>query len=139
MEYDVITYNPDNPKLPFSFYVQSKGLWSGRPMTRPRPNSFIVTARNKEERLKLFNYVYILWKLERFNIELVGSVIPFLRIRDFKKVLNETIKDPSIDHSKIRFVFSLIVILRRKQINLTHQISNLKSLESLYIRKHIKL
>ena len=139
MEYDVITYNPDNPKLPFSFYVQSKGLWSGRPMTRPRPNSFIVTARNKEERLKLFNYVYILWKLERFNIELVGSVIPFLRIRDFKKILNETIQDPSLDHSKIRFVFSLIVILRRKQINLTHQISNLKSLESLYIRKHIKL
>lgn len=139
IKYEVKTYSPDSVKQPNTFYVLSKGLWSGRPMNRPRPNSFEVSTKSPEEKLRLFNYVYILWKCEHFSRELKGSVIPFIRISDFKNVLDKALYNPEIDHSKIRFVFSLIVGIRRKQLNLTDQIQKLKELENLCIRKYVRL
>ena len=136
----IYTYNPKEQNRPdLAFYVLSKGLNSGRPSMRSCPNCFVVKSDTKEERNLLFNYVYILWKADKFSMYFVGSVIPFLRITDFKKVLNETLQNQSLNHHKIRFVFSLIVSMKRKQDIFAEKIKTLRSLENAYIRQHIKL
>ena len=136
----VYTYNPvEKNRDELAFYVLSKGLNSGRPSMRSNPYFFVVKADTKEERNLLFNYVYILWKADKFGPNLVGSVIPFLRVTDFKKILNDTLKDQTLDHSKIRFVFSFIVTIKRKRDIFEEKIKLLKSLENAYIRNQIKL
>lgn len=137
---EIVTYNPKNPqKQPHSFFVLNKGLHSGRPMMRSCPNCFMVTARDTDEMRRLFNYVYIIWRSDKFNPYLVGSVIPFLRIGDFKSVLQSTMNNPDLNHGKIRFVFSLLVAMRRRQQVLDAQIRNLRQQENICIRDFVRL
>jgi hypothetical protein len=99
----------------------------------------MVSADSKTELMKLYNYAYLLWKSNKFSMFLVGSVIPFLRIQDFKKILFETMNNPNLDHSKVRFVFSIVVSLKRRQEDFNNKIIQLRKIEKAYIREHIKL
>jgi hypothetical protein len=137
---NIVTYNPKQTLKPeFAFFVLSKGLNAGRCMKHSCPNCFMVSADSKTELMKLYNYAYLLWKSNKFSMFLVGSVIPFLRIQDFKKVLFETMNNPNLDHSKVRFVFSIVVSLKRRQEDFNSKIIQLRKIEKAYIREHIKL
>jgi hypothetical protein len=134
----IITYNPKKPQVhQFSFYVLSKGIYSGRPMKHPCANCFIVIAESEFEKRRIVNYVYILWKSKAFEQLLIGSVILFLRITDFKKLLVNTINDKTLNHDNIWFCFSMIVTLKRKQAFFKEKIRDLKVAERTYIKKYI--
>jgi hypothetical protein len=64
------------------FFILSKGYNAGKPLEKPCPNCFIVTADNEEHKHKLFWICYSLWKSGTYLPLLSGSVIPFLHIRD---------------------------------------------------------
>lgn len=66
-------------------YILSKGLNSGKPQKTPFTNSFVVTFSNKEEAEMIYWLIYSLWKAKFWHQYLCGSVIPFLRIHEFKK------------------------------------------------------
>lgn len=66
-----------------SFYIQSKGLHSGRPLRKPIANCFVVYSSDEF----LFSRVYCLWVLRKFEYYLRGSVIPFIRICDVIEAL----------------------------------------------------
>lgn len=66
-----------------NFYIQSKGLHSGRPMLKPITNCFVVYSDDEF----LFSRVYCLWVLRKFEYYLRGSVIPFIRICDVLEAL----------------------------------------------------
>ena len=135
---NIITYNPKRPQeYKYAFYVLSKGIYSGRPMKMPCANCFIVIANSEAEKKKLINYVYLLWKTRVFENYLIGSVIVFLRISDFKKVLFDTLNDKTINHENIMFCFSLIVTLKRKQEFFKEKIRDLKIAERTYLKKYI--
>lgn len=66
-----------------TFYIQAKGLHSGRPLKKAIPNSFAVTTDIKNA----YEIVYSLWKAKDFNPFIGGSVVPFIRIADVKKIV----------------------------------------------------
>lgn len=67
------------------FYIQSHGNHAGRPLLKPIPNCFaIYTDRNFA-----FEIVFALYAAKRFEVLIVGSVIPFVRLYEVKKLLNE--------------------------------------------------
>jgi hypothetical protein len=78
----------DNPY----FYVLNKGLNSGKPLSSLCPNCFKVEAKNEETKEALYWLSFSLWKVNAFHPFLVGSVIPFIRIRDYKQLLIEKIE-----------------------------------------------
>lgn len=66
-------------------YILNKGLNFGKPQKTPFTNSFVITFSSKEESDAIYWLIYSLWKAKFWHQYLCGSVIPFLRIKEFKK------------------------------------------------------
>lgn len=66
-----------------NFYIQCKGLHSGRPLREPIPNCFMVNTDVKNA----FQIVYSLWVSKAFKYCIGGSVVPFIRIQDVKDIV----------------------------------------------------
>ena len=66
-------------------FLLNKGMNSGKPQKEPFTNSFVVIFDLEQDCENLYFVAYSLWKTNFWHQHLVGSVIPFLRIHDFKK------------------------------------------------------
>ena len=70
-----------------TFYIQSKGLHSGRPLRKPIPNCFCVET----EMENLYEIVFAMYKGRLFEPLICGSVIPFIRISEVNSLINYTL------------------------------------------------
>ena len=66
-------------------FLLNKGMNSGKPQKEPFTNSFVVIFDFEQDCENLYFVAYSLWKTNFWHQFLVGSVIPFLRLSDFKK------------------------------------------------------
>lgn len=66
-------------------FLLNKGMNSGKPQKEPFTNSFVVIFDLEQDCENLYFVAYSLWKANFWHKHLVGSVIPFLRLSDFKK------------------------------------------------------
>lgn len=85
-------------------FILNKGLNSGKPSSEPFTNCFVIQFKNQED-FENVNFIALaLWKTKFWHPYLSGSVIPFLRINDVRKVfykkVNQEIKD-HLEHQKI--------------------------------------
>lgn len=71
------------------FFVLSKGLNSGKPLNTPCPNCFVISTKTEEEKEFLYWLCWGLWQSKKFHQLLTGSVIPFVRLFEFKAFLKE--------------------------------------------------
>jgi hypothetical protein len=74
--------------LSTQFCVLSKGF-SGKPLEKPCPNCFVITVKNDEEKEFLFWLCWGLWQSKKFHYLHTGSVIPFIRLHEFKAFIKE--------------------------------------------------
>ena len=87
--YQVKSFSLKNEVSGTKFYVLSKGLNSGKPLEKPCPNCFVITVKNDEEKEFLFWLCWGLWQSKKFHYLHTGSVIPFIRIDEFKAFVKE--------------------------------------------------
>ena len=80
------------------FYIQNKGLNSGRALNDPIPNCFVLTTETEEQRELLYYLCQSLMVGQFFKNFIIGSVIPFIRIDDTRKVLNRALINYKKDH-----------------------------------------
>ena len=66
-------------------FLLNKGMNSGKPQKEPFTNSFVVIFDLEQDCENLYFVAYSLWQTKFLHQYLVGSVIPFLRLNDFKK------------------------------------------------------
>lgn len=108
----VTTAKPsDSPAL----FIQCKGLHSGRPLKKYIPNSFSVWTKDPLAYAKC----YCIWNSRRYKIELKGSVVPFIRIGDARKILNEGFEALDLSDNKYLKTVELIdqvLIDKQKEI-----------------------
>jgi hypothetical protein len=83
---NIKTFQTDSQKSDFQLFILSKGLNSGKPLDDPCPNCFVLVCESLEELQFYKSVAYMLWKKQVFTPYLSGSVVPFIRINDFKKV-----------------------------------------------------
>ena len=76
-----------NGKHKATFYIQCKGLHSGRPLQQPIPNCFSIFTDQQNS----FELAYAAYISKSYNPFIGGSVVPFIRIADCKKVLGSFI------------------------------------------------
>jgi hypothetical protein len=74
------------------FWVLCKGMNSGKPLSLPCPNSFRVEAETEEVKELLYWVSFALWRSKAFHPHLIGSVIPFIRIRDYQNLVLEKLE-----------------------------------------------
>lgn len=83
--YIIKTHKKDTIYTKPHLFILNKGLNSGKPNKEPFTNSFVVIFENEQDCESIYWITYSLWQSKFWHRNLVGSVIPFLRIYDFTK------------------------------------------------------
>ena len=114
------------------FFVQNKGLNSGRALNIPIRNCFVVTTETEEQKEALFYLCFSLQIGRYFNYYIKGSVIPFITIDDTLKVLNSALQNYEKDNweSKIE---RLIKVTAYEE-NLKKQLTTIGQLKLALLR-----
>lgn len=81
------TYKSGSSVPQHAFFALSHGINSGKPAREPWRNSFLIQCNSFEECEYWYWLCWGLHKSKRFERELTGSVIEFIRLSEFKKVL----------------------------------------------------
>ena len=74
----------DKPHL----FILNKGMNSGKPQKEQFTNSFVIIFEKQQDAENIYFIAFSLWKSNYWHQFLCGSVIPFLRLHDFKKEFN---------------------------------------------------
>lgn len=114
------------------FYIQNKGLNSGKPLNNPIPNCFLLSTETEEQRDSLFYLCQSLQIGQFFSYYIVGSVIPFLRIDDAKKVLNTAIQNYKKDQWELKVEKLKKITIYEN--NLKQQLSLISQLKTSFLR-----
>jgi hypothetical protein len=134
----VFTYSKQYQVKEFDVFILSKGLNSGKPLDAPCPNCFVISCSSKA----IANYYgvlcYGLHKAKHFHQLLTGSVIPFLRIDDFKKEI--AIQCENINKNPEAFTADVnkIKLMEEKQKVMQQQIQLLGDLKRAILYRHLK-
>ena len=81
------THKPGTIYPQHHLFILNKGLNSGKPLSSPCPNCFVVLADSETQRNQLFYSSFILWKGRFFYPLLRGSVIPFIIIKETRQLI----------------------------------------------------
>jgi len=126
LAFQLKSHQPNEPTP--QFYIQSKGLHSGRPLKTAIPNCFSVYTTTP----KLFELVYVLYIGGLFKPFIRGSVVPFITLGDTCGIIRENGQILSNQQlfSKIETIDSLLQVTRQK-IKLIQQMQVACCLEAL--------
>ncbi len=69
------------------FFILNKGNNSGKPLSAPCPNCFVIQFQNEIEKERVYWLIYGLWQSKAFYPYLRGSVISFVILRDIKECI----------------------------------------------------
>lgn len=89
--FSIHSFNPFNQKSIAQphFFILNKGLNSGKPLEKPCPNCFVLVVNSQEEKEFLYWLCWGLWQSKKFHYLHTGSVIPFIRLHEFKPFIKE--------------------------------------------------
>ncbi|MBS1776517.1 MAG: hypothetical protein JSS64_09590 [Bacteroidetes bacterium] len=132
------TYSPKNLVTDFQFYILSKGLNSGKPLTAPCPNSFVCICKNQQQKDFYFWLLFGLWKAKHFHQLLTGSVIPFIRIDEFKNEVAAQAEVIKEQQSEYTATVNKIKQLDEKEKNIRQQLALINDLKRAMIYRHLK-
>lgn len=96
-------------------FILNKGLNSGKPQKEPFTNSFVLIFQNEEDCENIYWIAFSLWKSKFWHQFLIGSVIPFLRLHEFKKELFPRVATISQDHEQHKKDVQALRLLELKE------------------------
>ncbi len=119
-------------------FVLNKGRNSGKPQKEPFTNSFVIILQNHEDLESLFFIAYSLWQTKFWHPFLVGSVIPFLRLPDFK---NEFIPKASLmmaEHEEHKKNVAALKILEQKEKQFHENINLINDMRKVILYRYCR-
>ncbi len=135
MSIRIQSYNRKQEVKPHSFYALSKGLNSGKPLPSPCANCFVVSVENEDERNRLYWLCFSLWQANAFHPLLAGSVIPFIRIKDFKTTL---LKHLPVDHHKQNKAIKALQSLEEQERLYKHNLQLIQEAKQAFLYRYLK-
>lgn len=132
------TFNPKNQANEFDIYILCKGLNSGKPLEKTCPNCFVIACENAVEMDFYKTLVFGLWKAKYFHLFLVGSVIPFIRIDDFKSIIKTQAEE--VSKNKIAFIKDVhkVKLIEHQEKLMHKQLALLADAKRAMIHRHFK-
>jgi hypothetical protein len=119
-------------------FVLNKGMNSGKPKKEPFTNSFVIIFQNEDDCENLFFIAYSLWQTKFWHQYLVGSVIPFLRLPDFK---NEFIPKASLmmaEHEEHKKNVAALKLLEQKEKQFHENINLINDMRRVILYRYCK-
>ncbi len=109
------THRKDTIYLKPHLFILNKGMNSGKPQKEQFTNSFVVIFEKEEDCESLFFVAYSLWQTKFWHPFLIGSVIPFLRLPDFKKEFNPQASLMLLEHEQHLKNVAALKLLEKKE------------------------
>lgn len=120
------------------FYILNKGINSGKPQYEPYTNSFVVLFDNIEVCENHYWIAYSLWKTKFWPKHLIGSVILFLRLSDFKKEFFPKSKLLMEEHEAHLQHIAALKLLEGKEKQFHENINLINDLRRVILLRYIK-
>jgi hypothetical protein len=108
------------------FFILSKGNNSGKPLDQPCPNCFVCLCSNEEEKQRYYWLFYGLWQGMYFQPFITGSVIPFIRLDDLKKVVQTAMSKIDLKPQQFEKNVSMTQLLNERSKLIQEQIKLIK-------------
>lgn len=102
------------------FYIQNKGNNSGRPLKNPIPNCWEI----RTDRSIDFEILYIVFESRILESFIIGSVIPYIRLDDYKKIIKPILENAIQEN---RIINQHYLQIRKIEEQIKHQ-DKIKSL-----------
>lgn len=119
-------------------FVLNKGMNSGKPQKEPFTNSFVIILQNEEELESLFFIAYSLWQTKFWHPFLVGSVIPFLRLPDFKNEFNPKASLMMSEHNEHIKNVAALKLLEQKEKQFHQNINLINDLRKVILYRYCR-
>ena len=115
LNFIIKTHRKDTVYTKPHLFILNKGMNSGKPQKEPFTNSFVVIFEKEEDCESLFFVAYSLWQTKFWHPFLIGSVIPFLRLPDFKKEFNPQASLMLLEHEQHLKNVAALKLLEKKE------------------------
>jgi hypothetical protein len=106
---------------------------SGKPQKEPFTNSFVIIFPDEKDAETVYWLAYSLWKSNFWHQFLIGSVIPFLRINDFKKNFDCKVNKMMQEHELHQKRIQALRLLEQKEDQLQKNIALINEMRRLII------
>ncbi len=111
---------------------------SGKPQNNPFTNSFVIIFSDEKDRNNIFFVAYSLWKTKFWFPHLCGSVIPFLRLTDFKKEFNPQSSLMMVEHEQHVKNMEALKLLEKKEKQFHENINLINDLRRVILYRYSK-
>ena len=119
-------------------FVLNKGMNSGKPQKEPFTNSFVIIFQNEDDCESVFFIAYSLWQTKFWHPFLVGSVIPFLRLPDFKKQFNPQASLMMVEHEQHQKNVAALKLLEQKEKQFHENINLINDMRRVILHRYCK-
>ncbi|MGO4820639.1 MULTISPECIES: DUF6943 family protein [unclassified Flavobacterium] len=119
-------------------FILNKGMNSGKPQKEPFTNSFVILFQNDEDAETVYWLAYSLWKAKFWHHSLFGSVIPFLRIADFKKDFILKVNEMLQEHELHKKQIQALRLLEQKEDLLKKNIVLISEMRRVILLRYCK-
>lgn len=119
-------------------FILNKGLNSGKPQKEPFTNCFVVLFENEQDCESIFLITYSLWQSKFWHRNLVGSVIPFLRIHDFIKEFSRKAEELLQDFQQHQKDIEALKLLESKEKQFHENIKLINDLRRVILHRYCK-
>jgi hypothetical protein len=127
------THKKDTVYAKPHLFILNKGMNSGKPLKQACPNCFVLIFENPEDNENFYHIAYSLWKIRFWHIHLCGSVIPFLKIPDFKREFFAKSTQLIKDHKEHQKNMAALKVLEQNETKLYKNIKLINELRQAII------
>jgi hypothetical protein len=117
-------------------FLLNKGMNSGKPQKVPFTNSFVVVFDLEQDCENLYFVAYSLWQAKFWHQHLVGSVIPFLRLNDFKKEFISKSKIMMEEHEAHVKHIAALKLLEQKEKQFHQNINLINDMRRVIVHRY---
>lgn len=119
-------------------FILNKGLNSGKPLNEPCANCFVIVCASSEERENLYWTASSLWKSKFWHQFLVGSIIPFLRLPEFKTEFIVKSREVLNDFEKHKEEVETLRLLELKEKQFLENINLINDMRRVILYRYCK-
>ena len=117
-------------------FILNKGMNSGKPKKEPFTNSFVILFQNEQDAETVYWLAYSLWKSKFWHQSLVGSVIPFLRLPDFRNEFYTKARLMMQEHDEHIKNVATLKILEQKEKQFHENINLINELRRVILHRY---
>lgn len=120
------------------FFILNKGYHSGKPAPAHWSNCFVFLADDEAEKEFYFFLIQGLWELQMFLPHLTGSVIQFIRRRDFIDIVEECANSVNIGECNYSDLQKALKQIEESKVVLQKQLHTLMQLRKALFHRYLR-